>query len=174
MIPQPPFASDLSPEQERDAFRALQPRLSDLWHVLNGAEDGHCTSVVVPSLTLDQQELSKLSGVAYYEERLPFLLIRLRNPHAHVVYVTSQPVHPMILDYYLNLLAGVPAAHARARLTMLCCHDASPRPLTEKILSGPGWCSASAKPFPICSGPTSRSSTRRASNGRCRCSSAFR
>ena len=40
----------------------------------------------------------------------------------------------MILDYYLNLLAGVPAAHARARLTMLCCHDASPRPLTQKII----------------------------------------
>jgi hypothetical protein len=54
-----------------------------------------------------------------------------------VVYVTSQPVHPMILDYYLNLLAGVPAAHARARLTMLCCHDASPRPLTQKIIERP-------------------------------------
>ena len=27
--------------------------------------------------------------------------------------LTSQPVHPIILDYYLNLLAGVPASHAR-------------------------------------------------------------
>jgi hypothetical protein len=75
--------------------------------------------------------------VSFYEERLLFLLIRLRNPRAHVIYVTSQPVHPLILDYYLHLLAGVPASHARARLTMLCAFDASPRPLTEKVLERP-------------------------------------
>jgi hypothetical protein len=137
MIPQPPFAADLTLEQELEAFRALKPRLTEVWEALTTADDSHCTSVVVPSLTLDQGELSKLAGVAYYEERLLFLLIRLRNPRAHVVYVTSQPVHPMILDYYLNLLAGVPAAHARARLTMLCCHDGSPRPLTQKIIERP-------------------------------------
>ncbi len=72
------------------------------------------TSVVVPSLTLDQDELRKLDGATFYEERLLFLLIRLRNPRAHVVYVTSQPVHPLILDYYLHLLAGVPG-QPRAR-----------------------------------------------------------
>ena len=66
-----------------------------------------------------------------------FLLIRLRNPKAHVVYVTSQPVHPLILDYYLTLLIGIPASHARPRLTMLCAHDSSPRPLTQKILERP-------------------------------------
>ncbi|HQZ39689.1 MAG TPA: peptide ligase PGM1-related protein [Vicinamibacterales bacterium] len=137
MIPQPPFAGDLDLEQELEAFRALKPRLIEVWDALTAADDSHCTSVVVPSLTLNQGELSKLAGVAYYEERLLFLLIRLRNPRAHMVYVTSQPVHPMILDYYLNLLAGVPAAHARARLTMLCCHDASPRPLTQKIMERP-------------------------------------
>ena len=137
MIPKPPFAASLTLEQELEGFSALKPRLTAVWDALTAADDSHCTSVVVPSLTLDQGELSKLSGAAYYEERLLFLLIRLRNPRAHVVYVTSQPVHPMILDYYLNLLAGVPAAHARARLTMLCCHDASPRPLTQKIIERP-------------------------------------
>ena len=137
MIPKPPFANDLTLEQELAAFRALKPRLTEVWDALTTADDSHCTSVVVPSLTLDQTELGKLAGAAYYEERLLFLLIRLRNPRAHVVYVTSQPVHPIILDYYLNLLAGVPASHARARLTMLCCHDASPRPLTQKIIERP-------------------------------------
>jgi hypothetical protein len=137
MVPQPPFAGDLTLEQELEAFRALKPRLREVWEALTAADDSHCTSVVVPSLTLDQGELRKIAGVAYYEERLLFLLIRLRNPRAHVVYVTSHPVHPMILDYYLNLLAGVPAAHARARLTLLCCHDGSPRPLTEKIIERP-------------------------------------
>ena len=76
-------------------------------------------------------------GVSFYEERLLFLLIRLRNPRARMVYVTSQPVHPMILEYYFQFLAGIPASHARARLTLLCAHDASPRSLTEKILERP-------------------------------------
>jgi hypothetical protein len=54
-----------------------------------------------------------------------------------MVYVTSQPVHPMILEYYFQFLAGIPASHARARLTLLCADDASPRSLTEKILERP-------------------------------------
>jgi hypothetical protein len=92
---------------------------------------------VVPSLTLDPSGLAKLSGATFYEERLLFLLIRLRNPHARLVYVTSQPVHPMVLEYYLQLLAGIPGSHARARLTLLCAYDASPRPLTQKVLERP-------------------------------------
>jgi hypothetical protein len=88
-------------------------------------------------MTLDARELEKLEGSTYYEERLLFLLIRLRNPRARMVYVTSQPVHPLILEYYLQMLAGIPASHARSRLTLLCAYDASPRPLTEKILERP-------------------------------------
>jgi hypothetical protein len=135
--PRPPFAGDLSPEQELAAFEQLKPRLNAIWDVLMAKDDLPATSVVVPSFTLDQEELTKLDGATFYEERLLFLLIRLRNPRAHLVYVTSQPVHPLILDYYLHLLAGVPASHARARLTMLCAYDGSPRPLTQKVLERP-------------------------------------
>jgi hypothetical protein len=127
----------LSLEQEIAAFRELQPRLLSVWDALTMRDEEPHTSVVVPSLTLDQTELRKLSGASFYEERLLFLLIRLRNPRARVVYVTSQPVHPMILDYYFQLLAGIPASHARSRLTLLCAYDSSPRSLTEKILERP-------------------------------------
>jgi hypothetical protein len=137
MIPKPPFAADLSLEQEIAEFEALKPRMADLWDVLMNRDEQPHTSVVVPSLTLDQSELRKLDGVSFYEERLLFLLIRLRNPKARMVFVTSQPVHPMILEYYFQFLAGIPASHARARLTLLCAHDASPRSLTEKILERP-------------------------------------
>ena len=137
MIPTPPFAGELTREQELAAFERLKPRLNEVWDVISAQEDLPATSIVVPSFTLDQEELTKLDGAAFYEERLLFLLIRLRNPRAHVTYVTSQPVHPLILDYYLHLLAGVPASHARARLTMLCAYDSSPRPLTQKILERP-------------------------------------
>jgi hypothetical protein len=137
VIPKPPFPCDLSPDRELDEFRRLQPRLEDLWNALSNQEEQPYTSVVVPSLTLDQRELEKLEGASYYEERLLFLLIRLRNPQARMVYVTSRPLHPLILEYYFELLAGIPASHARARLTLLCAHDASPRSLTEKILERP-------------------------------------
>jgi PGM1 C-terminal domain len=137
VIPKPPLPTDLDPETEIAEFRRLQPRLQEVWEALNFRDEEAHTSVVVPSLTLDQSELRKLAGASFYEERLLFLLIRLRNPKARVVYVTSQPVHPMVLDYYFQLLAGIPASHARSRLTLLCAYDSSPRSLTEKILERP-------------------------------------
>ena len=137
MLPKPPFVSDLTPLRELEEFERLKPRLADVWDLVSMKDEEAHTSVVVPSLTLDQSELTKLAGASFYEERLLFLLIRLRNPRARVVFVTSQPVHPLILEYYFQLLVGIPASHARARLTMLCACDASPRSLTEKILERP-------------------------------------
>jgi len=115
----------------------LKPRLLEVWGTIVMREEEPHTSVVVPSLTLDQTELRKLPGSSFYEERLLFLLIRLRNPRARMVYVTSQPVHPIILEYYFQFLTGIPSSHARARLTLLCAYDGSPRSLTEKILERP-------------------------------------
>jgi hypothetical protein len=137
MRPRPPLSSELTLEQEIAAFEELKPRLRDVWGTLMLRDLEPHTSVVVPSLTLDRTGLSKLPGASFYEERLLFLLIRLRNPRARVVYVTSQPVHPLILEYYFQLLAGIPASHARSRLTLLCAYDASPRSLTEKVLERP-------------------------------------
>ncbi len=137
MIPKRPFVGDFSESEEIARFDALKPRLLEVWDLLMQRDEEPHTSVVVPSMTLDQEELRKIPGAVYYEERLLFLLIRLRNPKARVVFVTSTPLHPMILEYYFELLAGTPASHARSRLTVLCAHDASPRSLTEKILERP-------------------------------------
>ena len=93
--------------------------------------------VIIPSITLDQEILGKVSGHVHYEERLLCLLMLLRMPRTHVVYVTSTPVDPVIVDYYLHLLPGITRHHALQRLTMLSCYDASPRSLTEKILDRP-------------------------------------
>jgi hypothetical protein len=137
VYPRPPFGWELTEAQEIAAFDALKPRLVGLWNAIHSLEDEPYTSVVVPSMTLDRAELEKLPGATFYEERLLFLLIRLRNPRARMVYVTSQPIHHMTLEYYLQFLSGVPASHARTRLTMLSAHDGTPRPLTEKILERP-------------------------------------
>lgn len=114
-------------------FQELQAYLRQHWQALDAAAN----ILVVPSLSLDQQEMQKIPGSHHYEERLLFSLIRLRNPRARMVYVTSQPLHPTIIDYYLELLPGMPASHARERLLLLATYDASNRPLTEKILERP-------------------------------------
>ncbi len=125
-----------SPE-ELERFAYLQTRLPDIWNATRRAASAAHTSVVVPSLSFDSDELAKVKGVNWYEERLLFTLIRLRDPAARVLYVTSQPIHPEIIDYYLQLLAGVPASHARRRLGLLCMHDTSSEPLTQRILRRP-------------------------------------
>lgn len=95
------------------------------------------TVVIVPSLSLDSEILDKVKGFIHYEERMLCLLMLLRMPLTKIVYVTSVPVSDVIIDYYLHLLPGITGNHARQRLTMLSCYDASSRPLTEKILERP-------------------------------------
>jgi hypothetical protein len=92
------------------------------------------TIVVVPSLTLDREMLDRLTGHIYYEERMMCLLMLLRMPNTRIIYVTSIPVDPVIIDYYLHLLPGITGSHASRRLTMLSCYDSSSISLTEKIL----------------------------------------
>src|SRR5215468_9485699 len=83
------------------------------------------TIVVIPSLTLDREMLDKLVGHIYYEERMMCMLMLLRMPNTHIIYLTSVPVDPVIIDYYLHLLPGITGSHASKRLTMLSCYDSS-------------------------------------------------
>jgi hypothetical protein len=137
-VPDETLYPEWTSDREIAEFQRLKGRMNEVWDAIGGNQgQAAYTSVVVPSLTLDQEELRKISGAGFYEERLLFLLMRLRNPRARLVYVTSQPVHPLVLEYYLQLLAGIPASHARSRLTLLCAYDSSPRSLTEKILERP-------------------------------------
>jgi hypothetical protein len=53
------------------------------------------------------------------------------------VYVTSQAIQPNIVDYYLGLLPGVVASHARRRLRLFTPHDGSALPLSAKLLERP-------------------------------------
>ena len=122
---------------ERAAFARLQARLPDMFRRIFPERAAPRTIVVVPSLSLDQDVVSKVKGAHHYEERMLGMLMLLRLPRTRVIYLTSQPISETIIDYYLHLLHAVPARHARDRLTLLACYDASARPLTEKILARP-------------------------------------
>ena len=127
----PAFGSD----DERRAFAEIQRRLGPLYARIFPDPAAQRTVVVVPSMSLPREELAKLSGANHYEERLLCMLMLLRLPRANVVYVTSEPIAPSVIDYYLHLLPGVPPNHARRRLTLLSCADASAGILAEKLLA---------------------------------------
>ncbi len=95
------------------------------------------TVIIVPSLSMDEEILAKISGINHYEERMLCMLMLLRMPRTNVIYITSQPIDPVIIDYYLHMLPGITGYHALKRLTLLSCYDSSSRPLTRKILERP-------------------------------------
>ncbi|WP_341730438.1 peptide ligase PGM1-related protein [Microcoleus sp. EPA2] len=118
-------------------FRNLQRELRESWQKIEEFDGGDCDIIIIPSLSLDQQEMQKVPGAYHYEERHLFSLIRLRNPRTRLIYITSEPLHPMIVDYYLQLLPGIPFSHARDRLLLFSTYDASAKSLTQKILERP-------------------------------------
>ena len=128
---------ELGSAEELRLFARIQERLRPLADRLVANPRIPQTVVVVPSLTLDPEELAKITGAHHYEERLLCMLMLLRMPRTRLVLVTSQQVASAIVDYYLHLLPGVPLRHARSRLTLLSCHDSSDQPLTKKILDRP-------------------------------------
>ncbi len=136
-----------SPE-ELAAFARLQDRLPEQFRRIFSDDRAPRTVVVIPSLSLDPDELKKIPGVMHYEERMLCLLMLLRLPRTRLVYVTSTEVSPAIIDYYLHLLPGVPSAHARARLNLFDCGDPSVRPLTAKILDQPDMVERIAQAIP--------------------------
>ena len=126
-VPEPGSAEELG------RFAALQAKLGPLARRVISDPRAPQTVVVVPSLTLDIEEMAKIAGAHHYEERLLCMLMLLRLPRTHVIYVSSQHIATAIVDYYLHLLPGIPLRHARGRMTLLSCHDSSDVPMTQKF-----------------------------------------
>ena len=122
---------------ELGRFAELQASLADRFRRFRDDPRSPYTAVVIPSQSFDPTELAKIPGVAHYEERSLFNLMLLQHPRLEVIYVTSKRLDPLIVDYYLHQMRGVPAAHAYRRLHLLDCDDATPIPLTQKILERP-------------------------------------
>jgi hypothetical protein len=132
----PAVLSALTEEERYRRFDVLQSRMLEVWDAMRLNHDDESV-VVVPSITLDRAVAASGSLTQAYEERFLFLLVLLRQPRLRMVYVTSMPIAPEIIEYYLALLPGVIPSHARSRLSLVSVNDASPRSLSEKLLDRP-------------------------------------
>jgi hypothetical protein len=129
--------SALTEDERYRRFDELQARLADAWEAI-GLNYEDESVVIVPSITLDRTESAGTGTMMQaYEERFLFLLLLLREPRLRMVYVTSVPIAPEIIEYYLSLLPGVIPSHARARLSLISVNDATPISLSEKLLARP-------------------------------------
>ena len=127
---------DLDEEQRYEAYEALQTEMPRVWEAMR-RDVAMESAVVVPSISLERTTAGSGTLMQAMEERALFLLLLLRQPMLRLVYVTSSPIEDEIVDYYLGLLPGVIASHARRRLRLVSVGDASPRPLSAKLLDRP-------------------------------------
>ncbi len=120
------------------AFEVLQARLAPMWPTLTlRHQDEERTLVVVSSISLEVPSPIRPLLPAYEERYLIYVLGLAQAPRTRVIYVTSQPILPRMLDYYLGLIPGIDLEELHSRLVPVSVGDWSPRPLTEKILERP-------------------------------------
>jgi hypothetical protein len=75
---------------------------------------------------------------AYEERFLCLVLSLLRSRKSRVIYVTSQPILPRLVDYYFRLVPELDTAEARSRFSVVSLVDGRNLPLTRKLLERPG------------------------------------
>ncbi|MFO7571737.1 MAG: peptide ligase PGM1-related protein [Gaiellaceae bacterium] len=118
----------------------LQETLRTFWPqvTLRSIGDIERTVVVVHSLPPEIPDTLAPVFPAYEERFLCLVLSLLRAPRSRVVYVTSQPIHPRVLDYFFGLVPELDTPEARSRFASVSLVDGRNEPLTKKLLARPG------------------------------------
>lgn len=127
--------SELDEDERYRRFDELQRAMPSVWESMR-LDMPDESVVVVPSISL-ASTAGNGTVMQAMEERALFLLLLLRQSRLRMIYVTSQPIAEPIVEYYLGLLPGVIPSHARRRLTLLSVNDATPMPLSAKLLARP-------------------------------------
>src|SRR4051812_32724422 len=123
-----------------ETFSELQAQLRTVWPnvTLRSIGDVERTVVVVHSISFDVPEHLIPVFPAYEERFLCLVLSLLRAPRSRVIYVTSQPIHPRVVDYYFSLVPELDTAEARSRFVPVSLVDGRNEPLARKLLARPG------------------------------------
>jgi hypothetical protein len=120
-------------------FAELQATFREFWPTVTlRSIDVERTVVVVHSISFDVPDQLIPVFPAYEERFLCMVLSLLRAPRSRVVYVTSQPIHPRVVDYYFGLVPELDTPEARARFVPVSLVDGRNEPLSRKLLARPG------------------------------------
>jgi len=121
-------------------FADLQARLRELWPnvTLRSIGDVERTVVVVHSISFEVPDHLIPTFPAYEERFLCLVLSLLRAPRSRVIYVTSQPILPRLIDYYFGLVPDLDTPEARSRFVAISLVDGRNWPLSQKLLERPG------------------------------------
>ena len=121
-------------------FAELQARFRSIWPTvtLRSIGDVERTVVVAHSISFDIPDQLIPVSPAYEERFLCLVLSLLRAPQSRVIYVTSQPIHPRVLDYYFSLVPELDTPEARRRFEAVSLVDGRNEPLARKLLARPG------------------------------------
>jgi hypothetical protein len=121
-------------------FTELQARLRTFWPTLTlrSIGDVERTVVVVHSISFEVPDHLIPVFPAYEERFLCLVLSLLKAPRSRVIYVTSQPIHPRVLDYYFGLVPDLDTPDARSRFSTVSLVDGRNEPLSRKLLARPG------------------------------------
>ena len=119
-------------------FAELQQRLRALWPsvTLRSIGDVERTVVVVHSISLDVPDQLIPVFPAYEERFLCLVLSLLRSRNSRVIYVTSQPILPRLVDYYFGLVPELDTPEARSRFSVVSLVD-SPQPAADEEAARP-------------------------------------
>ena len=122
------------------SFAELQAQFRSIWPnvTLRSIGDVERTVVVVHSISLDVPDQLVPVFPAYEERFLCLVLSLLRAPRSRVIYVTSQPIHPRVVDYFFSLVPELDTPEARGRFEAVSLVDGRNEPLTRKLLQRPG------------------------------------
>jgi PGM1 C-terminal domain len=121
-------------------FAELQAQFREIWPTvtLRSLGDVARTIVVVHSISFDVPDQLIPVFPAYEERFLCLVLSLLRAPKSRVIYVTSQPIHARVLDYYFSLVPELDTPEARGRFEAVSLVDGRNEPLSQKLLGRPG------------------------------------
>ena len=122
------------------SFAELQAQFRSIWPsvTLRSIGDVERTIVVVHSISFDVPDQLIPVFPAYEERFLCLVLSLLRAPKSRVIYVTSQPIHPRVVDYYFSLVPELDTPEARSRFEAVSLVDGRNEPLSRKLLARPG------------------------------------
>jgi len=114
--------SQLSEDERYRVFDEMQRAMPAVWGSMRQGFDDESV-VVVPSISIERPTASSGTVMQAMEERALFLLLLLRQPRLRMIYVTSQPIHPRVLDYFFGLVPELDTPEVRRRFVPVSLVD---------------------------------------------------